>query len=128
MAEKQLEARATDPINPRGRVFFLIDSHAALEQSRNALHDSGVETDHMDVLEGPAGVDELKRLMSGSLWGESAEAVYQDGISAMQEGRLAVFIEVPGVEEAARIAELIIPHGAREIFHFGDLVDTRLSA
>ena len=36
--------------------------------------------------------------------------------------------EIHDLKEAARIAELIIPHGAREIFHFGDLVDTRLSA
>jgi hypothetical protein len=110
----------------RGRMFAIIDSPMSAESAANELYMHGF--DDVVLLHGESGLSELERIMEGKQWGESAENVYHDGISALHEGHSLLFIEVKDVDAAARIADLLKPYGAHEVYHFGDLVDTRLTA
>lgn len=111
----------------RRHVFCVVNSHPAGDEAAAALHQLGISETGIEVLFEEPGLERLQERMEGSLWGESAEDAYQDGISALHDGKSVLFVEAPTLDAARKIAAVLKPFGAREVFHFGDLVDTRLT-
>jgi hypothetical protein len=112
----------------RQRLFCIIDSTDDCENAVESLRANGFDGEHFEVLRGEQGVERFGQFMEGKQWGASAEDVYHDGLSALHDGSSLLFVEAPTREDAANITQLLKPHNAREVFHFGDLVDTRLTA
>jgi hypothetical protein len=67
-------------------------------------------------------------MLKGSSWGESAAEVLKQGTLELQEGHSVVCVEVHTDEEAATVVAVSRIHGGYSIYHFGDLIDTRLTA
>ena len=114
--------------DPRGHTVGFIDTSSACETMTQALKDAGFPDAKILVFYGEEGVHLLDRMMEGSLWGESAEEALRHGTAELRVGHAVVCVEVHGSEEAAIVAEISTQHGGHSIYHFGILVDTRLTA
>lgn len=122
-------AKKSQPPNPlRGRLFCILDSQVVMNATYSALHAMRIEDRQILAFSGPDAVERLNEWMQGSQWGESAETAYQDGISALNDGKSVLIIEASTLEAAQEITAALQPLGAHSVFHFGDLVDTQLTA
>lgn len=80
------------------------------------------------MFHGEEGLPLLESLLDTSLWGESAEAVLKQGRTELRDGHSVVCVRVVDADEAARVATVSLRHGGYSTYHFGVLVDTRLTA
>jgi hypothetical protein len=112
----------------RGHTVAFVDSNAACDAVMQALNAAGFPNGRLQVLWGEDGLHLLERITHASSWGETAEDVLQQGAIALENGHSLVFVEVQNAEEAATVVAVSSPHGAHSIYHFGSLIDTRLTA
>ncbi len=113
---------------PRGHTIGFIDSIPECDALTAALNQSGLPTAAISVWRGEEGVRLLEQMLDGSLWGESAEQVLKQGTLELRNGHSGVCVEVQDAREAAVVAEASKQHGCHGVYHFGDFVDTRLTA
>lgn len=112
----------------QGHTVGFVDTLAACEAVTQALNTAGFPDATIKVLRGEEGLHLLERMVDASSWGESAEDVLKLGTVELRGGHSLVFVDVQNAEEAATVAEVSTQHGAHGIYHFGLLVDTRLTA
>jgi hypothetical protein len=92
-----------------------------------ALNKAGFADTSITVIHGEDEVSLLERLMNGSSWGESVEEVLKQGTLELRSNHYVVCIEVKDAEEADTVAAVSTQCGVHGIYHFGMLVDTRLT-
>jgi len=92
-----------------------------------ALNQAGFSDGCIQVWQGKEGLESLQAMLDGSLWGESAEEVLKQGTDELRGGHFVACIEIHSAREAATAAEISTQYGCHGIYHFGKLVDTRLT-
>ena len=112
----------------QGHTVGFVDTLAACEAVTQALNTAGLPIEKVKVLRGEEGLHLLERIMDASSWGESAEEVLKQGTVELSSGHSLIFVDVQNADEAATVAKVSTQHGAHGIYHFGLLVDTRLTA
>ena len=112
----------------QGHTLGFVDTHAQCEAMTQTLNRAGFSEAKITVLHGEEEVHLLETLMDGSSWGESAEEVLKQGTLELRSGHFVVCVEVRNTDEAATVAAVSTQCGVRSIYHFGILVDTRLTA
>lgn len=111
----------------QGHTIGFVDTHAECEAMTQALNKAGFADTAITVFHGEEGVPLLESLMKGSSWGESAAEVLKQGTLELRSDHYVVCIEVKNAEEAATVAAVSTQCGVHSIYHFGVLVDTRLT-
>ncbi len=119
---------SNDPLKPQGHAIGFIDTPSACEGFVQALIQAGLPHSKILVLQGADGIHQWEQIMGGSLWGESAEDEFKNGIAELEAGHSVVAIEVLDSEEAARVGDISQRYGGHGFYHFGILTDTRLTA
>lgn len=112
----------------RDHTLCILETREECEGFVQALSQHGYPKDTITVLHGADGIRRFLEIMKGSLWGESAEAVLEDGKVELDQGRYLILIASAALEDAERIAALARSFRGRSVHHFGQLVDTRLTA
>ena len=122
------EAKVEEVI-PRlqGHTVGFADSLGISEAMTLALNKAGFPDSCMVVLHGEEGIQLLEGILDGSSWGESAETLRKQGAIELGNGHCVVCVEVQSPEEADTVAAVSTRCGVRSIYHFGMLVDTRLT-
>lgn len=118
------------PVLPelQGHTVAFIDTDTSCDAMIQALNTAGFRDTTIQVLRGEDGLHLLELIAQASSWGESAEDILKQGTAELQAGHSMVFVEVKNAREGDALATLCTPHGAHGIYHFGLLVDTRLTA
>lgn len=111
----------------QGHTIGFVETHAECEAMIQALNKAGFSDATITVFHGAEEVPLLESLMDGSSWGESAEEVLKQGTLELRSGHFVVCIEVQNAEEADTVAAISTQCGVHGIYHFGVLVDTRLT-
>lgn len=111
----------------QGHTIGFVDTEAECETMIRALNKAGFSDATIMVMRGEDDVDRLESLMDGSSWGESAEEVLKQGTLELCSGHSVVCIEVQTADEASTVAAISTQCGVRSIYHFGIMVDTRLT-
>jgi hypothetical protein len=112
----------------QGHTVAFVDTDAACDAVMQALNVAGFPDAKLQVLWGEDGLHLMERIAKATSWGETSEEVMKQGETELRGGHSVVFVEVQNAEEAERVAEVSTPLGAHGIYHFGSLVDTRLTA
>ena len=120
-----VEAQALE--DPQGHTIGFVDTPTACEAMTQALNQAGFSNANILVFQGEDGIHLLDHLLDGSLWGESAEECLRLGTEEFRVGHSAVCVKVHNDGEAANVAAISTQHGGHGIYHFGMLVDTRLT-
>lgn len=129
MSQRQTDDRKlAHEQNLRRRLFCIIDSNESCEQAVEALRAHGISDEHVEVLRGELGAERFEEFMEGKQWGASAEDVFHDGLSALHDGSSVLFVDAETRDDGVELARLLTPFGAREVVHFGDMIDVRLTA
>ena len=110
-----------------GHTLGFVDTPTERETMTRALNQAGFPDEKITTFHGADGVHLLTQMMEGSLWGESAEEALKQGTEELRVGHSVVCVQVHGAEEAATVADISTQHGGHSIYHFGTLVDTRLT-
>lgn len=111
----------------QGHTIGFADTRVDCEAMTQALNKAGFSDAVITILHGAEEVPLLESLMDGSSWGESAEEVLKQGTLELRSGHSVVCIEVQNAHEAATVAAVSTQCGVHSIYHFGILVDTRLT-
>ena len=111
----------------QGHTIGFVDTHAECEAMVQALNKAGFSEAAITVFHGEDEVHLLESLMDGSSWGESAEEVLKQGTLELRSGHFVVCVEVKNADEAATVAAVSTRCGVHGIYHFGIMVDTRLT-
>ena len=111
----------------QGHTVGFVDTHAECEAMVQALNKAGFSEAAITVFHGEDEVHLLESLMDGSSWGESAEEVLKQGTLELRSGHFVVCVEVQDADEAAAVAAVSTQCGVHGIYHFGTMVDTRLT-
>jgi len=112
---------------PAGHAIGFVDTKPACDEVVRALVAAGFSESSMTVLSGEEGVHLLKRAMGGSLWGETAEAVLDEGVVELNQGHFVLFMETPSRNRAVTAANVATAHGGHGFSHFGIFTDERLT-
>lgn len=112
---------------PAGHAIGFVDSSTACDQVIRSLVAAGFPESSIKVLSGEEGVHLLKRSMAGSLWGETAEAVLEEGVLELNRGHFVLFIDTANRNRAVTAANVAMSHGGHGFSHFGILTDERLT-
>lgn len=112
---------------PSGHAIGFVNTQAQCDAVTDALVDAGFPESSITVLGGDDGVHLLKRMMSGSLWGETAEDVAKQGAHELDHGHFVVVIETEDRDEAVIAANVATTKGGHGFNHFGILADERLT-
>ena len=119
---------AQEPPTAPGHTIGFIETQIACEALLQSLKIEGFSDAQIMVLHGEAAIPLLESMLEGSLWGESAEEVLKQGTVELHGGQTVVCVEVQDAEEAATVAAVSTKHGGYSVYHFGLLIDTRLTA
>ena len=111
----------------QGHTIGFVDTHAECEAMTRALNKAGFADAAITVFHGENEVHLLESLMDSSSWGESAEEVLKQGTLELHSDHYVVCLEVTDAEAADTVAAVSTQCGVRSIYHFGVLVDTRLT-
>lgn len=112
----------------RGHLIGITDSASVSDDVRSRLHQQGIDSDRVTILQGSSGLEVFDAMLAGSQWGEQAEKLRAQGQLELQDGHAVITIEVADAEEANEIAAALTPLGIRSLHHFGALIDTQLTA
>jgi hypothetical protein len=113
--------------SPEGHTIGFVNTAAECAAMTQALNQAGVSDGCIHVWQGKEGLESLQGMLDGSLWGESAEEVLKQGTDELNGGHFVACIEIQSAREAATVAEISTQYGCHGIYHFGKLVDTRLT-
>ena len=112
---------------PQGHAIGFVDTAAQCDKFTQALSMAGFSARTIRVLHGEDGINLLNRMMTGSLWGETAEEVFQRGLIELGNGHYVVIVECEDHDEAMVIARVATLHGGRAFNYFGLLIDEQLT-
>ena len=110
-----------------GHAIGIFDSAVDGALVTDALNKAGFPMATILVFEGEDGIELMTRMMDGYQWGESTENFMKQCLSELQRGNRVVSVEVRNQSEAAAVAAIATPFGGRSVYHFGTVVDTRLT-
>jgi len=113
--------------SPSGHAIGFVNSRGECDAVTQALIDGGFPESAILVLSGDDGVHLLKRMMGGSLWGETAEDVVKEGVVELTHGHFVLVISTKDRNEAMIAANLATRYGGHGFNHFGVLADERLT-
>ena len=128
MTRVQHSANAPALPDLQGHTVAFVDTDTACEAVTQALNTAGFPHSAIQVLRGEEGLPVLQRIAKASSWGESAMDLLNQGTAELHHGHSLVLVEVKNINVAATVAAITTQHGAHSIYHFGLLVDTRLTA
>lgn len=128
MSTSLIDQSESERPGPKGKAVGFLDSMTSVASLQESLAAIGVEETRMEVFHGAAGVQAWEEMMGASTWGEQAENFLNQGYAVLEQGGVVFAVRVNDREEAEQIAELATPLGARSVTHFGELVDTALTA
>ncbi len=111
----------------QGHTIGFVDTQVQCDATIQALDKAGFSYATITVFHGEEEVHLLESLMDGSSWGESAQEVLKQGTLELQSGHFVVCIEVQNADEADAVAAVSTRCGVHGIYHFGIMVDTRLT-
>lgn len=111
----------------QGHTVGFADSLAVSHAMAVAINKAGFPNSSIVVLHGEKGIQLLEGILDGSSWGESAETIRMQGAIELGNGHCVVCVDVHNAEEADTVAAVSTQCGVRSIYHFGMLVDTRLT-
>lgn len=111
----------------QGHVLCIMNSQDVSEQMTVSLNAAGFKDAEILVFSGDEGMQLVKRLMEGSQWGEGAEEFLGECIVELEDGRTVVCVKVDNDAELNEVSTLATQFGGHGIYHFGLLVDTRLT-
>lgn len=111
----------------QGHTIGVVDSPAACEPIVDAMEASGIDSSRILIFEGEEGIQLVDRMMSRSQWGESAEVFLKQARAELQEGHAIISVEVANTDEASVVAAVASQFTGRSFYHFGELVDVRLT-
>ena len=112
---------------PAGHAIGFVNSKSKCDEIVQALNDAGFADSAITVLAGDDGIHLLKRMMGGSLWGETAEEVMKQGVIELTHDHFVVIVETEDRSEAVIAAGVATTHGGHNFNHFGLLTDERLT-
>jgi hypothetical protein len=111
----------------QGHAIGFASSQIECDAIIQELNDAGFATSTIQVFSGEDGIQLLKRMMSGSLWGEAEEDMLKQCVIELSHGHFALSVESRDREQALAIANLAAKHGGHAFTHFGVLTDERLT-
>jgi hypothetical protein len=111
------------PTTTENHVMGFLDSRKDCEALVDAMKREGLGSPVMHTFDGLVGLEALEAMLKGS-WGEAEQAFYEKALAELENGHSAISLEVPDLEEAARIGKLAGRLGGRSFTHFGVMVDT----
>lgn len=111
----------------QGHTIGVVDSPASCEPIVEALQATGIDSSRVLIFEGDDGIQLIDRMMVGSLWGESAEVFLKQARAELEDGHAIISVRVADANEASMIATVATQFTGRSFYHFGELVDTRLT-
>jgi hypothetical protein len=112
---------------PQGHTFGFVDTQPECDAFIHELNTAGFPDSTIQVLNGDDGIQLLRRMMAGSLWGESAEELLKLGEIELSHGHRAIIIASSDRDQAMVVANLSANHGGHAFFYFGELADVRLT-
>lgn len=112
---------------PQGHAIGFANSQIECDTIIQELNDAGFANSTIQVLSGENGIQLLKRMMSGSLWGEADEDTLKQGVIELSRGHFALSVESRDRDQALVLAKLAAKHGGHGFTHFGVLTDERLT-
>lgn len=112
---------------PQGHAIGFVDTAMQCDKFTQALNMAGFSARTIKVLHGEDGINLLKRMMTGSLWGETAEMVLKQGLVELGNNHYVVIVDCEDHDEAMVIARMANLHGGRAFNYFGLLVDEQLT-
>ena len=127
MAIQPLQDHNQEMPSPQGHAIGFVDTKPQCDTFTQALNTAGFPSRSIKVLSGDDGNILLKRMMSGSLWGESAEKILQQGIIEIENGHFMITVECEDHDEATIVGRLATQHGGRTFNYFGLLMDEQLT-
>ena len=110
-----------------GHTLGVVDTPLACESVILALNEAGYPNSSIRVFYGTEGCEAFERRMEGWTWGESAEDCMKQCLAELWDGHCVLCIETNSRQEAARVAAIAGQFGVQNVYHFGLLVDTRLT-
>jgi hypothetical protein len=112
---------------PQGHAIGFVDTKPDCDAVTQALNAAGFPDSAITVFGGEDGLHLLKRMMSGSLWGETAEDVLKQGTIELSHGHFALIVEAEDRDQAVLAANVSAQHGGHGFNHFGVFADERLT-
>lgn len=127
MNDQQPTPSNCDAKDIRGHVMGIVDPavRTVLMEDLSAI---GMADDRILLLQGEEGLAQLRCMMDGSQWGESAEKFLDSATAELHAGMGVIAVQVTNVDEAVVVSSTAARHSVRNVYHFGHLVDTRLTA
>ena len=113
--------------NVQGHTIGFVDSFTDCQLMVRSLNQAGFDQDKIRVFHGVPGIAEWEQTMEGSQWGESAENALKEGLGELRLGHCVVLVEVKDAKQASAVAAISTQHGGHGVYHFGFLIDTRLT-
>lgn len=110
-----------------GHAIAIFDAKSESTAVTDALASAGFPKSKILVFEGQDGIDLMTRMMDGFQWGESSEEFLKECLSELDRGNRIISVEVRNQSEAATVATTATNFGGRSVYHFGTVVDTRLT-
>ena len=111
----------------QGHTIGFVDTQTDCDAVIQELNSAGFSDSTMIVLNGDNGIRLLTRMMSGSLWGETAEDLLKQGVLELSHGHFALTIEARDRDQALAVANTSAKHGGHGFSYFGELTDERLT-
>ncbi len=111
----------------QGHTIGFIDTRTDCDAAILELNSAGFSDSTMSVLNGDHGIRLLTRMMSGSLWGETAEDLLKQGVIELSHGHFALIIEARDRDQALAVAAAAAKHSGHGFSYFGELTDERLT-
>ena len=127
MPKESLHDDNQDMPAPEGHAVGFVNTTEQRDEIFNALTDAGFADASINVLSGEDGVNLWKKMMGGSLWGESAQMTLREGQQELEDGHFVLIIETKDRNEAITAANIATRFGGHGFNHFGVLVDERLT-
>jgi hypothetical protein len=106
----------------------IFDRPEACVQALRALNEAGFPDADTYVFYGAEGIQALQEVLNVNLWGESSEHLAKQCLSELEAGHAVMSVKTETDEEASTVAAVASQFGGRNIYHFGLLVDTRLTS
>lgn len=128
MAESTFQNDGHHLPGPRGKAIGFLDSMVSAGSLKEALRRDGIDDGRLEIFYGTDGINQWEETMGASTWGETAEKLLKQGVAALEEGRAIFAVRVADQGDAQRVADIAKAHGAYSVTHFGELVDTVLTA
>jgi len=114
-------------VEPQKHLIGFADTPGDCVEVIQALIDDGFPDSAITALGGDDGIEKIKLMLGGELWGETAEDVMKQSVIELSHGHYCLVIECEDRDRAMAAATLATRHGGHGFSHFGTLTDERLT-